>query len=390
MSPDGTYAYVSNQSAGMLSVLDLATNTVSTTIPMGANPTTVKFSADGTRAYVTNEFSNAVYVVDTATKVSGTIAVGTTPIDIVLSPDGRTAYVTNFTGFSAQDINPGAVSVIDLDTNTVVDTIEVGDGPVGATLSPDGTKVYVVNSGGSLSVIDVVPNATPVNHAPQVDEPDVGDPAAGTGLVSGSLTATDDDGDTLSYNVTGGPGHGNVGIDSTTGTFVYTPTQAARLAAGQLPNEDTDQFTVTVSDGTANVDKVVTVTIAPTLLSIGATATVGSNPSGVAVSGGKAYVVNSAGNTVSVVDTTTNAVRHHRCRRCALGARAVPRRQPGVRHEQERGHRIGDQHRHQHRGEHRQGRHPTPRCHGQCRRHPRVGRQFRSARSPRSTQRPTR
>ena len=66
------------------------------------------------------------------------------------SPQASTppsAYVANGDNSS--------VSVIDLETRTVLDTLNVGSSPTGMAATPDGSRVYVVNSGSnSVSVID--------------------------------------------------------------------------------------------------------------------------------------------------------------------------------------------------------------------------------------------
>jgi YVTN family beta-propeller protein len=80
VSPNGSKVYVANYS-GNVSVIDAATNTVSTTIPVGANPNGVAVSPDGSKVYVTNVDSNNVSVIDAATNaVSTTILVGSGPI----------------------------------------------------------------------------------------------------------------------------------------------------------------------------------------------------------------------------------------------------------------------------------------------------------------------
>ncbi len=51
---------MANRDSNSVSVIDTATNTVVATISVGANPFGVSFSPDGTRAYVTNQTSNEV------------------------------------------------------------------------------------------------------------------------------------------------------------------------------------------------------------------------------------------------------------------------------------------------------------------------------------------
>ena len=81
ITPDGTRAYVANQSStNTVSVIDTANNIVVATIPGGFSPLGVAITPDGTQAYVTNDFSNTVSVIDTATNtVVATIPVGGSP-----------------------------------------------------------------------------------------------------------------------------------------------------------------------------------------------------------------------------------------------------------------------------------------------------------------------
>ena len=83
------------------------------------------------KAYVTNQIADTVSVIDTATNavVGSAIPVGDAPRDIAITPDGTKAYVTN------QDAD--TVSVIDTATNTVVGSpITVGDVPFGIAICP--------------------------------------------------------------------------------------------------------------------------------------------------------------------------------------------------------------------------------------------------------------
>ena len=43
----------------------------------------------------------------------------------------------------------GAVSVIDIASNTVVATVPVGNGPTGVAVNPAGTRAYVANAGSN-------------------------------------------------------------------------------------------------------------------------------------------------------------------------------------------------------------------------------------------------
>ena len=123
------------------------------------------------------------------------------------------------------------------------------------------------DSSTSTVAVTVAP-FTPANRAPVMGTPVVGTPDSVTGVVSGSVSATDADGDTLTYSAPSTTGKGGVSIVAGTGAFTYTPTVAARnnaAATGATAADLQDSFTVTVSDahgGTATA--AVTVAVSPT------------------------------------------------------------------------------------------------------------------------------
>ena len=122
--------------------------------------------------------------------------------------------------------------------------------------------------GGTLPIavtVPIRPNTTP-NTAPGNGSATV-NPPDGLGNVTGSVTATDADHDTLAYNTTTTPAKGSVTVDSATGEYTYTPTDDARHAAAADTAPDTDKhdaFTVTASDGRGGTLPIaVTVDISP-------------------------------------------------------------------------------------------------------------------------------
>ena len=171
VSPDGTAVYVTgatSQGLGQVSVIDTASNAVSSTINLKTvSPTAVRFNPDGTRAYVLNSVQpsptggfGTVSVIDTATNsVIASIGVDNTPIGMAVSPDGTQVFVTN-SGFSNTTNVPGnSVSVIDAVANQVTATLDAGSTPYGVAVSPINGLLYVVAGGNNaVSVID--PNGT--------------------------------------------------------------------------------------------------------------------------------------------------------------------------------------------------------------------------------------
>jgi YVTN family beta-propeller protein len=174
-TPDGTHAYVINDGNFTVSVIDTASNTIATTIPVD-DPSAVVITPDGTHAYVTSRSENTVFVIDTAKNaVVATIAVGSFPSGVAITPDGTRpsgrddrrhqplAYVTN-------EID-NTVSVINAVSNTIVATIAVGNEPIGVAFTPDGTLAYVTNTNdNTVSVIDTARNKVvatiPMGNAP--------------------------------------------------------------------------------------------------------------------------------------------------------------------------------------------------------------------------------
>lgn len=107
-----------------------------------------------TRSYVAHP-DGAITVLDTQTNaVVDTITVCTnntcSPLIPAVTPNGARVYVTNF--------SQNTVTVIDTLSNTVVDTITVGQAPWGIAITPDGQRAYVANTSGSISVIDTTTN----------------------------------------------------------------------------------------------------------------------------------------------------------------------------------------------------------------------------------------
>lgn len=150
ITPDGSYAYVANETAGTVSVVNIATRqVVGEPIKVGAKPSTIAFSPNGADAYVTDHGSSEVSVIEAATKkVVAEIPVGTEPYGIAVSPGGNFAYVT----IEETD----SVEVIDTHTDKVVGgPIAVGPDPVSVAFTPDGKTAYVADDEAEeISAID--------------------------------------------------------------------------------------------------------------------------------------------------------------------------------------------------------------------------------------------
>ena len=130
-------------------------------MPVGETPGFVVVSPDGRRALVANQAAGVVTVVDTATNaVTARVPVPTGPPQyLAFSPDGRRVYVSIWD----QARTVAAVGVLDTATNQFVATIPVRTRPYLSAVTPDGQRLYVPNhDSGTISVIDTGTNTVTV------------------------------------------------------------------------------------------------------------------------------------------------------------------------------------------------------------------------------------
>jgi YVTN family beta-propeller protein len=130
---------------GVVSVRDLK---LVRTIAAGSDPEQTAVSLDGSRLFVANEDVGEVSVVSVSDgKVLASFKVGGEPEGVDLRPDGRVVYVT-----SEEDSQVAVIDAIDL---KLIGTFKVGARPRSTAFLPDSSRAYVTEeNGGSLSVID--------------------------------------------------------------------------------------------------------------------------------------------------------------------------------------------------------------------------------------------
>jgi YVTN family beta-propeller protein len=283
-------AYVPNFYSSNVSVIDTQTNTVTATIPVGANPVGVAAGRD--RIFVTNLGDGTVSVIDAATNtVVATINDSSTSnhyggFGIAVTPDGSKVYVA-----ATQDRHGGqyrGLSVIQTTTNAIT---QFDCGPCrGVAVSSDGSKYYVpVLDAPSVAVYDTGTNDL-IDHLP------IGYNALGI--------AVSHDGTRLyaaNWGKTGDQSTVSV-VDLTTGKDI------AIIPADQYP------LGVAVSPGGAKVyvatgrSNTVWVIDAATN-TVAAKIPVGTFPQGVAISpDGMVYVANQDDNSVSVINPVSKSV----------------------------------------------------------------------------------
>jgi YVTN family beta-propeller protein len=284
-----TVAYVTNLNSNSVSVIDISTNTVTATIPVGAGPAGVVFSPAGTTAYVSNANAGTVSVIDTASNtVTATIvlpkgAFGGYP---AITPDGKTLYVPD---------DNNSVAVIDTASNSVITAIPAGLAPIAAVVTPDGRHVYV-NSVQGIMIIDTSTNTVVGPLIPGIGE-----------SVFRPCLAITPDGSQIYFTA----------ADGSSRVFVISTASNTRIATLSVPSgpvgiavtPDGSSAFVTKEQGNAvGIIDTATNTVEATSIPVGAI------PTAVAVTpdGAFVYVVNlvtfSGNGTVSVISTATNAV----------------------------------------------------------------------------------
>ena len=180
-TPDGTRVLVANagdgNTSGTVSVISIANHAVSKTITFPAadangspvRPNNVAFLPDSSRAYVTSHTCNPgsfIYIIDMASlTVTGTIPVRCFPSAIAVTPDGSQVWVSEH--------GDGVVDIFDTATNANVAAFNIANAN-GIAFNPTGTTAYIADgsSAGNIVVIDTstytVVTRIPVGNLPHV------------------------------------------------------------------------------------------------------------------------------------------------------------------------------------------------------------------------------
>ena len=201
-------------------------------------------------ATVTSSFTITATVTSTET-ATGDVA--TTTSTLVFSPSNHAPVSSDASVTTAEDTSvSGKVLASDSDGNTLAYTLTTVASHGTVTLNSDGTYTYkpadnyngsdsfvvTINDGhGGSTTSTVAVTVTPVNDAPVSSNQSVTTKEEVS--VTGAISATDADGDTLSYTISTGPTHGTLTLNASTGAYTYTPTK---------DYNGSDTFTVVISD----------------------------------------------------------------------------------------------------------------------------------------------
>ena len=142
----GNRAFVSNQ-GGSVSVIDVASNSVTRTIPVRDRAFVSLISPNDNLLYIGSAIGK-VYVYDLGgERYTDSVTVGDVPQHLAFHPDGVRLYV------SMRD--DGRVVEVDTRTNDIVRSFVSTPGVQEAVVAPDGCELYVANQSGWLEVWDL-------------------------------------------------------------------------------------------------------------------------------------------------------------------------------------------------------------------------------------------
>lgn len=199
--------YVVNNGDNNISVIDVLKNNIVSIIPIGMPGVFININTATNRGYVTSYTNDALVIIDTsANKMLGKLDIGPKPIGVTVDMDSNKIYTTdwlsdvymfdgntnNFMGkliagartyyvaihptkhniIYVTNIDGGNVSVLNVETNTVLASINVGNRPAVIKINPANNKAYVANSvSNDVSVINILTNTLestiPVGNTPQ-------------------------------------------------------------------------------------------------------------------------------------------------------------------------------------------------------------------------------
>lgn len=152
-SPDGRRAYVTASGADALVAIDCASRQIVGRARTGKRPLLARVTPDGKSVAVVNRDDATLQIFDASTlALRATIPVAAAPENFVLlqNSDGVTAFVAangtpNKTGegAGASPTSTGQISVVDLQSNTLLTNLPLPGKPAGLFLKPDGGELYI-------------------------------------------------------------------------------------------------------------------------------------------------------------------------------------------------------------------------------------------------------
>jgi YVTN family beta-propeller protein len=181
-------AFATNEGAGTISVIDVATDTVLSTIETGGKPRGLAVCKGSDKLYVSEQKSAELWMIDTVKgEIEQRVQLGESPEALYCSPNGEWLAVANEGTNSISFINVKSfklmfsiavhgknpehgvfspdgkfmlvsaeeadqVDILDIAKRKQVGSVKVGDRPRGIAFAPDGKRAYVAVETGSLLV----------------------------------------------------------------------------------------------------------------------------------------------------------------------------------------------------------------------------------------------
>jgi YVTN family beta-propeller protein len=293
---------VANRAGGSISFIDAISDAVVTTLPIaGSEPMYVVYVPKHDRIYVGDRAQDKVHVIDPASRqVESAIDVGNGVFHMWAGGDGNQLWVNN-------DIDE-TTSVIDLNTNNVIQTISIGDKPHDVFVTDDGSKAYVsVFVEGGADKVFMYSTST----FQKTGEQDVGEdphlfhlsnknklyvpcqsPGAVFALDESDLSVISEEAYPGAHGIFGTLNQNTIFVTNLPGAEIYTintikdeqigtPTDSDLIPHNLAVNKKASKLFVTHSGGTANTVSVFD--IGPQKgLTFSSTLNVGTNPFGIA------------------------------------------------------------------------------------------------------------
>jgi YVTN family beta-propeller protein len=142
VSPNGEFVLTASGSSAYL--ISSATNAITAEIEVGSDAKGVAFHPTKRQAYVANSGSGTVSVIDVNTaSVISTIEGIPGAYAVAINGEGSHLVVTSTTGW----VTPGSAVVINSATEEVTHTFQLGIAPLSVAMSRNGNVAYVVNAG---------------------------------------------------------------------------------------------------------------------------------------------------------------------------------------------------------------------------------------------------
>jgi YVTN family beta-propeller protein len=147
------FAYITNQGSNDVSVIDLASQQVVSTIGVGRSPAGVVAASRAGKVFVSNPDSRSISVIDMRNqRVVGTLPAGDGPVGIDASPDGKLLFAADWFANRLMVFDAASTEA----QQAPLARIEVGRAPAGVAAHTDNNTVFVAErDDDSVAVVSV-------------------------------------------------------------------------------------------------------------------------------------------------------------------------------------------------------------------------------------------